>query len=292
MYGPQAFEHPDTNPPDNYPTFARAQSLATAVEFGPVASAVAPIPADTPGWFKYFPTVKTGVVRTSNIMATVTAYGSIATYPRESVVRGGSVSALWFAGYGSTGFLQVSSQAEYTPIEPLHMPTEGALLPLTPRVETTAGTYYTSVFDDSATLSMTPAPGGALAAASGVLRDVNGVSSGTQFSWSYEFDASSYSKEVQVSSATHIQIVEPFVDEPGNEYTLVGSDTFQISTATGGVWQVKVVSSSGPYSLAIGTNQASYWSPFPAFQCYPLLITPGGDNAGSYTIKYTVSRTQ
>lgn len=294
VYGPQAFEHPDTNPPDNYPTFARAQSLATAVEFGPVASALAPIPADTTGWFKYFPTVKTGVVRTSNIMATVTAYGSIATYSRESVVRGGSVSALWFAGYGSTGFLQVSSQAEYTPIEPLHMPTEGALLPLTPRIETTTGTYYTSVFDDSATLSMTQtqAPGGALATATGALRDVNGVSSGTQFSWSYEFDASSYSKEVQVSSATGLQIVEPFVDEPGNQYTLVGSDTFQISTAAGGVWQVKVVSSSGPYGLAIGTNQAEYWSPFPAFQCYPLLITPGSGNAGSYTIKYTVSRTQ
>jgi hypothetical protein len=292
VYGPQGFEHPDTNPPDNYPTFARAQSIATAVEFGPVASSLAPIPADTPGWFKYFPTVKTGVVRTSNIMATVTAYGSIATYARESVVRGGSVSALWFAGYGSTGFLQVSSQAEYTPIEPLHMPTEGTLLPLTPRIETTTGTYYTSIFDDSATLSMTQAPGGALATASGVLRDVNGVSSGTQFSWSYEFDASSYSKEVQVSSATGIQIVEPFVDEPGNQYALVGSDTFQITTAAGGVWQVKVVSSSGPYDLTEGTNSTSYWSPFPAFQCYPLVITPGSGNAGSYTIKYSVSRTQ
>jgi hypothetical protein len=78
---------------------------ATAVELGSVASAVAPIPADMTGWFKYFPTLNTGVVRTSDIMATVTAYGSIATYPRESVVRGGSISALWFAGYGPTGFL-------------------------------------------------------------------------------------------------------------------------------------------------------------------------------------------
>ena len=96
---------------------------------------------------------------------------------------------------------------------------------------------------------------------------------------------------MQVSSATGLQIVEPFVDEPGNEYALVGTDTFQISTAGGGVWQLKVVSSSGPYTLAIGTNQTSYWSPFPAFQCYPLVVTPGG-SAGSYTIKYTVSRTQ
>jgi hypothetical protein len=292
VYGPNGFEHPDSNPPDNYSTFARAQSLATAVELGATASAAAPVPADSTGWFKYFPTVNTGVVRTSDIMATVTAYGSIASYPRESVVRGGSISALWFAGYGSTGFLQVSSQATYTRIEALHMPTEGALLPLTPRIETASGTYFTNVFDDSATLAMTQAPGGAQATAGGVLRDATGASSGTQFSWSYEFGASSYSKEVQISSAAGVRIVEPFVDNPGNQYALVGGDTFQIATAAGGVWQVKVVSSSGPYVLTAGTDQAKYWSPFPGFQCYPLLITPGRGNAGSYTIKYTVSRTK
>jgi hypothetical protein len=292
VYGPHAFEHTDSNPPDNYSTFARAQSVATAVELGATASAVAPVPADTTGWFQFFPTVNTGVVRTTDVMATVTAYGSIATYPRESVVRGGSVSALWFSGYGSTGFLQVSSQATYTRIEALHMPTEGALLPLTPRIETTTGTYYTNVFDDAATLAMTQAPGGAQATATGVLRDASGASSGTTFSWLYEFAASSYSKEVQVSSAAGVRVVEPFVDNPGNQYALVGSDTFQITTAAGGVWQLKVVSSSGPYALTAGTDQAKYWSPFPGLQCYPLLITPASGNAGSYSIKYSVSRTQ
>jgi hypothetical protein len=222
----------------------------------------------------------------------VTAYGSIASYPRESVVRGGSVSALWFSGYGSTGFLQVSSQAVYTRIEALHLPIEGALLPLTPRIETTAGTYYTNVFDDSATLSLAQAAAGTQATASGVLRDVNGKSSGTQFTWDYEFDASSYSKQAQVSSAPGVEIVEPFVDLPGNQYALVGKDTFQITTAAGGVWQVKMSSSSGPYTLTAGTDHAKYWSPFPGFQCYPLVIAPGGGVTGSWTVKYTVMRTK
>jgi hypothetical protein len=291
VYGPQAFEHPDSNPPDNYPTFARAQSLATAVEFGPAVTATAPIPADATGWFKYFPTVKTGVLRTSDIMATVTAYGSIATYPRESVVRGGSVSALWFAGYGSTGFLQVSSQTNYTRIEVLHMPIEGALLPLTPRVETSGGTYFTNVYDDTATLAMSQTSGAVQAVASGALRDMNGVTSGITFSWSYEFDANSYSKELQISSSNGVRIVEPFVDNPGNTYAVQGNDTFQISTQTGGIWQVKVVSSTGPYQLVAGQDQAKYWSPFPGVQCYPLIIAPTGNQAGSYTIKYTVTRT-
>jgi hypothetical protein len=300
VYGPHAFEHPDSNPPDNYPTFARAQSIATAVELGTVtaASATAPVPSDTAGWFQYFPTVKTGVVRTDDIMATVTAYGSIATYSRESVVRGGSVSALWFAGYGSSGFLQVSSQAVYARIEALHMPTEGALLPLTPRIETSTGTYYANIYDDSATLAMT-APGSAStpsavaqATASGVLRDVNGNSSGTQFTWTYEFDASSFTKQVQVSNAAGVRVVEPFVDNPGNQYAIVGSDTFTITTAEGGVWQVKVDPSSGAYTLASGTDQAKYWCPFPGFQAYPLLITPASGTTGSWTVKYTVTRTK
>jgi hypothetical protein len=294
VYGPDAFEHSDSNPPDNYSTFARAQSIATAVELGVATSAspTAPVPSDTTGWFKYFPTVKTGVVRTDDVMATVTAYGSIASYPRESVVRGGSVSALWFSGYGTTGFLQVSSQAIYTRIEALHFPIEGALLPLTPRIETTTGTYSTNVFDDSATLSLAQATGGTQATATGVLRDVNGVSAGTQFSWDYEFDASSYTKQAQVSSAAGVVVVEPFVDLPGNQYALVGSDTFQITTASGGVWQVKMGASSGPYVLSAGSDQSKYWSPFPGFQCYPLVIAPGAGVTGSWTVKYTVSRTK
>src|SRR5207253_11032324 len=109
------------------------------------------------------------------IMATVSAYGAIGMYPREAVTRGGSVSALWWEGYGPTGFLQVSSQTVYARIEPLHMPIEGALLPLTPRVETTSGTYYANVLDDKATLTMSAAQGGASATASGVLRSVAGA---------------------------------------------------------------------------------------------------------------------
>ncbi|HEV8247934.1 MAG TPA: hypothetical protein VGP93_19300, partial [Polyangiaceae bacterium] len=246
MYGPHASGHSDSDPPDNYSTFARAQSIAMAIEYGPDATEVAAIPAENKNWFKFFPTVNTGVLRTDQVMATVTAYGAIATYGRESVTRGGSVSLLWFEGYGPTGFLQASSVSVYQRVEALHMPNEGALLPLTPRIETTSGTYYTNLFDDQTSLSMTDSGASITATASGSLKTVAGASSGTTFSFNYEFGPDFYSKEVQVSSPSGLRIVEPFVDNPGNAYALVGSDSFQITTETGGVWELKVVSSTGP----------------------------------------------
>ncbi len=288
VYGPHAVKHPSSSPPSNYSTFARAQSIATAVELGPSSDRTAPIPAENRNWFKYFPSVASGLVRTDKIMATLTAYGAIGTYPRESVVRGGSVSALWFEGYGATGFLQLSSQTIYNREEPKHMPTEDMLLPLTPRIETTSGTYYTNLFDDKATLSLKEAPPGIEATATGVLASATGTSSGTTFSWVHQFGKDFYSKEVQVSSAAGVRIVEPFVDNPGNTYEMLGTDSLQITTREGGVWQIKVVSSSGPYQLSAGQDRARYWFPFPGIECYPLTITLG---SGPYTVKYVVSRT-
>jgi len=288
VYGPHAFRHPTSNPPSNYGTFARAQSIATALEFGPKTAPVGELPADKKNWLKHFPSVKTGVFRTGKLMATISAYGEISSYPRESMARGGSVSALWFEGYGSTGFLQVSSQTVYSRIEAMHMPVEPSLLPLTPRVETTSGTYYASVLDDKATLSLEQVASGVHATAAGALKSLAGASSGTTFTWTYDFGPDSYTKQLSVSAASGLRIVEPFVDDTGNEYKLEGADTFTITTANGSVYQLKVVESSGPYTLTAGVDRAKYWSPFPGLDCYPVIITPSG--SASFSVKYTVSQ--
>ena len=288
VYGPHAFRHPTSNPPSNYSTFARAQSIATALEFAPQATQVGMLPADKKTWLKQFTSVKTGVFRTDKLMATISAYGEITSYPRESMARGGSISALWFEGYGSTGFLQVSSQTVYSREEAMHMPIEGALLPLTPRVETTSGTYYASVLDDQATLTLSQAGTGVHAVAGGALKSIAGTSSGTAFTWTYDFGPDSYTKELKVSSATNLRIVEPFVDDTGNQYKLEAADTFSITTMAGSVYQLKVAEASGAYVLTAGTDRAKYWSPFPGLDCYPLIITPSG--GGAFTVKYTVSQ--
>ena len=55
VYGPAAAQHATSNPPCLYPTFARAQSLATAVEYGPEAVAPGTIPSEAKNWWEYFP---------------------------------------------------------------------------------------------------------------------------------------------------------------------------------------------------------------------------------------------
>jgi hypothetical protein len=294
IYGPHASKHPGSNPPSNYPTFARAQSIATVVELGTESAGLAPIPAEKKNWLRTWPSIRTAVLRTDQVMATVSAYRANGRYPRESVVRGGSVTALWFEGYGPTGFLQASSATRYTRVEAKHMPTEGPLLPLTPRIETTAGAYAASVLDEQATLTASSgaAPVDIVVTTAGVLRTIAGASSGTTFRWTHRFAASAYTKEVEVSSARGLQIVEPFIDLPGNQYTTPTADTFRIETAAGGAWELKVEASSGPTHLEAGKDRAQYWCPFPGLEAYPLAIVFDGDTPGPRTVRYTVRRTR
>jgi len=137
VYGPHAYLHENSNPPSNYPTFARAQSIATAVEYAPEATQIAPIPAEQTNWVKYFPTTQTAVLRTERVMATLSSYANNLRYPLETAVRGGSATVVWFDGYGPNGFLQLSSPTQYRRIEKKHMPEGIDPLPLTPRIETT-----------------------------------------------------------------------------------------------------------------------------------------------------------
>jgi len=64
----------------------------------------------------------------------------------------------------------------------------------------------------------------------------------------------------------------------------------RVTAPDGGVWLLKVVSSTGPYQLVAGDRQPQYWSPFPGLDAYPLTINLGPTVGGTFTIKYTVSQ--
>ncbi len=172
VYGPHAYLHENSNPPSNYPTFARAQSIATAVEYGPKAKETAPIPAEQFNWIKFFPTTQTAVLRTEQVMATLSSYANNLRYPLETAVRGGSATVVWFDGYGPDGFLQLSSQTRYRRIEEKHMPQGIDPLPLTPRIETTAGPYFPNFFDPDADLKVAKSPASIEVVSSGALRRI------------------------------------------------------------------------------------------------------------------------
>ena len=286
VYGPHAYLHENSNPPSNYGTFARAQSIATAIEFGPQAVELAPIPAEQHNWLQFFPTTQTAVLRTEQVMATLSSYANNLRYPLESAVRGGSATVVWFDGYGPDGFLQLSSQTDYRRIETRHMPDGIDPLPLTPRIETTSGPYATNLFDPDATLEVAELPTAIEVVASGTLRTKDG-DAGSSFSWTHAFSKDSYSKTVEVSSAAGVQVVEPFVDNPGNSYTLDINDTFVITAEDGHQWQLTIESSNVPYTLSHGDQRERYYHPFPGINAYPLAIQL--ESSGPATLSYTIN---
>ena len=87
------------------------------------------------------------------------------------------------------------------------------------------------------------------------------AAAGTSFSWTYDFGPDSYTKELEVSSGSNLRIVEPFVDDTGNQYEITAPDTFVITTQAGHAYQLKVLSSSAPYTLTAGTDRVRSHSP-------------------------------
>jgi len=286
VYGPHAYLHENSNPPSNYGTFARAQSIATAIEWGPEATELAPIPAEQHNWVQFFPTTQTAVLRTEQVMATLSSYANNLRYPLESAVRGGSATVVWFDGYGPDDFLQLSSQTEYRRIETRHMPDGIDPLPLTPRIETTSDPYSTNLFDPDATLEVTELPTAIEVVSSGALR-TKGGDVGQSFTWTHVFSNDSYSKTVELSSSSGVQVVEPFVDNPGNSYALEGDDTFVITTRDGKQWQLKIEASNVPYTLSHGDQRERYYHPFPGVNAYPLTIRL--ESSGPATLTYRIS---
>lgn len=105
--------------------------------------------------------------------------------------------------------------------------------------------------------------------------------------YKHTFSKDSYSKTVELNSAAGVQIIEPFVNNVGNSYTIEGSDTFVIADKDGKQWQVKINASNIAYSLSHGEESDRYYYPYPGINCYPLTITLMSD--GPATLTYTIS---
>jgi hypothetical protein len=60
-----------------------------------------------------------------------------------------------------------------------------------------------------------------------------------------------------------------------------------ISEADGTQWQLKIESSSMPFTLSHGEQRDHYYVPFPGFNCYPVTITL--DGTGPVILSYAIS---
>ena len=288
VYGPHAKNHESSSPPCNYSTFARAQSIALAIEYGSNATTKSSFPAQENNWYKFFPEMNVAVIRTDKIMATVSAYGEIRRYPRPSVCRGGSISNLWYEGFGENGFMQSSSTASYQRIEGMHMPIEKDLLPLTPRIEFNADSnYFSNIFEDVDMMSADKEADNIKVSTSGDMKTINGTKSKVNFSLTHRFYADYLTKEITVKGESQaFSLIEPIVNDPGTKFYLKNDSTVIIKTnASKTEWELKVINSTVPFKITLGTDSEKYWCPFPAVEAYPVIISFDTVSEAAQTIK-------
>lgn len=288
VYGPHAKDHESSSPPCNYSTFARAQSIALAIEYGSKATTKSPFPAQENNWFQFFPDMNVAVIRTDKIMATVSAYGEIRRYPRPSVCRGGSISNLWYEGFGENGFMQSSSTASYQRIEGMHMPIEKDLLPLTPRIEFNADSnYFSNIFEDEAMMSAEKEAENIKVSTSGDMKTINGTKSKVSYSLTHRFYDDYLTKEITVKGESQaFRLIEPIVNDPGTKFYLKNDSTVIIKTrASKTEWELKVINSTVPFKITLGTDSKKYWCPFPAVEAFPVIISFNTVSEAAQTIK-------
>jgi hypothetical protein len=280
-YGPHSWAHDPNFKPCNYPTFARATNIALAVEFGSIygpksSTAGLPIPSQNTWWYKHFPTVNVIVVRTPKIMATITSYQPL--FSSLYLPQGGSISNLWLEDYG---FVQTSSQTVYKREEPMHMPIEGELLPLTPRIESKIlGVYHTNLYESEGSFSIEEETDYIEVSYSGLLKSRRllprciSTSPGIiSYTLTHRFYKDCVEKKVSINRPSNfpIIIVEPMVKNPGVTFEKNKASVVAIRHKDS-FWQFRVENSDISYELKGGIDESKYWCPFPSLECYPISI--------------------
>lgn len=281
-----------TGKPNLYPTFARAKNLAMALEFGRHQRGPGkPLPADKGDWVRYFPSVKVGVIRQGNWMATVSAYdyhdytdwgkGKYTHFP-----RGGAIVNLWHDGFG---LLTTASQNRYHRGEVIHMPPiESETFPLTPRIEfDSADGYFTNLYETKAKLDIRQQADRVLVETFGQLSDQNYHPGGVAYHYQYTFDDTQLKKSVTLryhDRRPPVRVIEPIVLDAGVKVSKVGAKKIRI-TSQRGVLHLRLL--KGEADISLGKNAEGYWSPFPGLRTYPIVFElPADKNAITQTIDY------
>ncbi len=298
--GPHAIRRASAYPPCNYGTFARAQSLALALAHASPAverdarSSPAEPGAGAVPWFDYYPTVNVTVVRAANLVATVSAYGEVSKLPRELITRGGSVTNLWFDGFGAEGFLQTSSVTNYRRQEAKHMPDEGPLQPLTPRIEVRDGSrVLTNLYEDRATMTATGEADHVKVEVSGLVRDREGRDGGIHYTIVHRFHASAVRKEFRITSDRPVvaRVIEPIVKAAGLTVEQGGPDRLTLRPGDDhATWTFAVTAASAPFALTHGRDEEQYWCPFPAVEACPVEVTMNLEAPGALELQIELSR--
>jgi hypothetical protein len=289
-YGPH-YRNIFTNDPCIYPTFAKAKNLALAYELSlDKYYTLTELPTEKINWLKEFKTLDLTQVRTNSFMSTITAYrykdiskGSKSKYMYRPT--GGSISNLWIKDHG---FLQASSQTEYHRWEPMHFPVAEGVKCLTPRIEFEDSLgYFTNLYEFDGHIESKIIDKNIYEVSTfGELKDKNQYNGGVGYKLNHRFTDNILEKTVTLyyrDIHPNIILVEPVIDYPGMEYSMIDSSTVKIKADEKEV-EFKLMTNNA--KLIIGRNREMYWSPFPSLKAYPIEIIINPSNALSNVISY------
>jgi hypothetical protein len=286
------YEDMFTGQPCIYPTFCRAKNLAMAITFGDQTEGATPnIPTQRIGWAKYFKTIDVALVRTKNIMATITGYrykdmrqGSNFKYMHRA--SGGAITNLWIEGYGH---LQASGQTEYREWE-MNYPKTNGTLSLTPRIEfIDTNAYYTNLYEFDARMDLSQTNGVFTIESAGELKDKNRWEGGVAYTLTHTITDTSIEKDIKLryhGNRPVISIIEPIIQNANTIFKRIDARKIEI---LGGAREFVFEVLGTDETLELGNNAEQYRQPLPALKGYPITITVT-PNANSYTkeVKYRI----
>lgn len=295
-YGPHYFSI-FSQPPCIYPTFVRSKNLALASQLGEQEpGSLPPIPTDKVGWARLFTAVDVALVRTGEIMATISGYGYKdlqKTYKSKYMHRptGGAISCLWVKDHG---FLQISSQTEYNRWEPMHFPEVENVACLTPRIEfRDPDGYFTNLYEYDAHLRLIEGSSGFRVSASGELNDKKLLPGGVAYTLDHDFSDRELRKTVSLryhGKKPVIDIIEPIVWMEGMKLVRLDDRRVRIK---GPGREFLFELTKGRAGLEVGSPGELIFNVFPSIKCLPLrlhLPAPETETRGSVVYRIAVSK--
>jgi hypothetical protein len=279
--GPDYKAHADL--PCIHHTFTHAKALAAALDRGsfPAAPERPSVPRDEPYGLKSFPVIGTHLAAVGPWRATVTEYDwEYQEHVQTSSggiggghVTAGALSALY---HMTLGPILTASMTHYEMIEISNQQQEraGPHMPLTPRVECTAGDIYTSLNDYRATLSATRSNAAVVFEAHGRLMsnthkpmEGDGLLYGVRWTISESGVELAASVTGQLPASASLQFIAPVIARESEQVEQVSPHSVRISKPKGSL--IVSIDAANRFEPILGERTFNL---VPGFEAVPLIV--------------------
>lgn len=292
-----------------YPTFNRANAIAFALHYSPAmkGDSVSLANLEKADRIRLFKSVNVCLVNTEKFKATITGYrptyvrlnriiSTLRNLPTHLAPRnpfrgkiqtptGGSLSYLWHRNFG---VVQASSQAKYSPVEPMHMPKIDEIETLTPHIRVLKdGDIFANLYDLNVHIKTKESGETCTVLCEGKLLNERFNDSGLKFQYEYKFDSKSVAKTVILwgrEKHANIEIVEPIIRAKNMQIESLDNKVILRSEQN----ECKFTLLTNNVELVHGQHVEKYWSPFPHLYAYPIKLLVNEIKNYPIVVKYNI----